>query len=67
MINLQVIGMGGPNSTHYKAFLSFCLQAYRVLRKSANLVLNLVRLMKDAGIRDLSTDPATTMMKVRLI
>jgi phosphatidylinositol 3-kinase len=59
--------MGGPDSQEYKAFLSFCLQAYRVLRKSASLVLTLIRLMRDAGIKDLSTDPETVLMKVHLV
>jgi phosphatidylinositol 3-kinase len=63
----MVVGMGGPDSQEYKAFLSFCLQAYRVLRKSASLVLTLIRLMRDAGIKDLSTDPETVLMKVHLV
>jgi phosphatidylinositol 3-kinase len=39
-------------------------QAYNWLRKSANLILNLLNLMVDAGIAELSTDPAATLAKV---
>lgn len=46
----------------YKLFLS---QAYNWLRKSASLILNLLNLMVDAGIEDLSTDADATLLKVR--
>jgi phosphatidylinositol 3-kinase len=41
--------MGGENSQHYAKFKSYCCQAYNWLRKSANLILNLLSLMGDAG------------------
>lgn len=58
--------MGGEDSEHYKKFQSYCCQAYNWLRKSANLILNLLSLMVDAGIPDLSVrqDPATVLKKV---
>lgn len=39
-------------------------QAYNWLRKSANLILNLLSLMSDAGISDLSDDPVAALAKV---
>lgn len=58
--------MGGEDSDHYKKFQSYCCQAYNWLRKSANLILNLLSLMVDANIPDLSVrqDPAIVLKKV---
>ena len=39
-------------------------QAYNWLRKSANLILNLLSLMSDAGIADLSANPVAVLAKV---
>ncbi|KAJ3758516.1 kinase-like domain-containing protein, partial [Lentinula raphanica] len=50
----MVDGMGGTQSTHYMRFKSFCFTAFTILRKSANLILNLVALMVDANIRDIN-------------
>lgn len=60
----MVEGMGGPASEHYMKFTRYCCQAYNWLRKSADLILNLLSLMADAGIEELSNDPATTLQKV---
>ena len=46
--------MGGEDSEHYGRFKAFCCQAFNWLRKSANLILNLLSLMGDAGIDDIS-------------
>lgn len=61
----MIDGMGGPESNNYKRFKSYCCQAYNILRKSANLVLNLLNLMRDAGIEALAHEPDTTIAKVR--
>ncbi|EDR08725.1 uncharacterized protein LACBIDRAFT_249530 [Laccaria bicolor S238N-H82] len=45
--------MGGPQSPHYMRFKNFCFTAFTILRKSANLILNLVSLMVDANIPDI--------------
>lgn len=45
--------MGGTTSTHYARFKHFCFTAFTILRKSANLILNLVALMVDADIPDI--------------
>jgi len=51
-------GMGGTESTDYRQFCSLACQAFNALRKSAGLILNLLHLMSDAGIEDLSNNPA---------
>lgn len=55
----MVDGMGGLDSAEYRVeFRSLACQAFNLLRKSAGLVLNLLHLMSDAGIEDLSNNPA---------
>ncbi len=54
----MVDGFGGTESKEFKTFCSIACQAFNVLRKSAGLVLNLLHLMSDAGIEDLSHHPA---------
>ncbi|KIY42834.1 phosphatidylinositol 3-kinase [Fistulina hepatica ATCC 64428] len=49
----MVDGMGGAQSPHYARFRNLCFTAFSVLRKSANLILNLVALMVDANIPDI--------------
>ncbi|KAL4074993.1 kinase-like domain-containing protein [Scleroderma yunnanense] len=49
----MVDGMGGAQSTHYARFKNFSHTAFTILRKSANLMLNLVALMVDANIPDI--------------
>ncbi|CAM9758403.1 unnamed protein product [Ectocarpus fasciculatus] len=56
--------MGGVKSEDYKMFKTYCCQAYNWLRKNANLILNLLSLMSDAGIPDLSDDPVAALAKV---
>eukprot|EP00980_Cylindrotheca_fusiformis_P031330 scaffold26184_cov132-Cylindrotheca_fusiformis.AAC.4 len=54
----MVEGMGGLESTDYRQFCSLACQAFNALRKNAGLVLNLLYLMSDAGIEDLSNNPS---------
>ena len=54
----MVDGMGGMDSSEYRQFCSLACQAFNTLRKSAGLVLNLLHLMSDAGIEDLSNNPS---------
>jgi len=54
----MVEGMGGMDSAEYRQFCSLACQAFNALRKSAGLVLNLLHLMSDAGIEDLSNNPS---------
>jgi phosphatidylinositol 3-kinase len=60
----MIDGMGGPESTNYQRFKSYCCQAYNILRKSANLILGLLNLMRDAGIVALAENPDVTIAKV---
>jgi phosphatidylinositol 3-kinase len=61
----MVEGMGGQEN--FKRFKSYCGQAYNIIRKSANLILNLLKLMLDAGINDLGPpDLLTVQDKFRL-
>ena len=50
--------MGGVDSDEYKQFCSLACQSFNLLRKRAGLVLNLLHLMSDAGIEDLSNHPS---------
>ena len=58
--------MGGLQSKEYHDFKSYCCQAYYWLRKSSDLILNLLSLMSEAGIPDLSinADVTATLQKV---
>lgn len=59
-------GMGGESSEMYAKFKGYCCQAYNWLRKSANLILNMLSLMGDAGIEDISvrSDLSKVLQKV---
>ena len=46
----MIDAMGGVQSMHYTRFKQYCFTAFSILRKSANLILNLVTLMTDANI-----------------
>lgn len=50
----MIDGMGGAGSENYGKFKRFCCQAFLELRKRATLLINLLRLMLDAGIHDLT-------------
>ncbi|KAG0244154.1 Phosphatidylinositol (PI) 3-kinase [Actinomortierella wolfii] len=60
----MVEAMGGFNSIHYQNFKSYCFTAYNILRKSANLILNLFGLMVDANIPDIKAEPDKAVWKV---
>lgn len=56
--------MGGTGSSHYARFQSLSYTAFIGLRKNANLILNLVALMVDAGIQDIQLEPDKAVWKV---
>ena len=63
----MIDAMGGPAHLNYQRFVKYCCQAYNVLRRSTNVVLSLILLMRDAGVEALrgsreQTD--TTIAKV---
>lgn len=60
----MVEGMGGPTSTHYARFRQLCFTAFSILRKNANLILNLVALMQDASVGDIKVEPDKAVGKV---
>lgn len=60
----MVEGMGGNNSPGYQSFKSKCCQAYKILRRHAKLIINLLYLMTDSGIKDLCGDPQFAILKV---
>ncbi|GMH39569.1 hypothetical protein BSKO_07467 [Bryopsis sp. KO-2023] len=61
----MVEAMGGPGSSHYITFQTYCSEAYNILRKKANLILSLFHLMAGASIPDISVDPEKAMLKVQ--
>jgi len=60
----MVEGMGGSNSPGYKSFKTKCCQAYKILRRHSKLIINLLYLMTDSGIKDLTGDPHFAILKV---
>lgn len=60
----MIDGMGGTESKEYMQFCSLACQAFNTLRKSAGLILNLLHLMSDAGIEDLSNNPSADALGV---
>lgn len=62
----MVEAMGGFNSVHFQSFKSYCFTAYNILRKSANLILNLFGLMTYANIPDIKMEPDKAVWKVSM-
>lgn len=60
----MVDAMGGTASPHYARFQALAYTAFINLRKNANLILNLVALMVDAGIQDIQLEPDKAVWKV---
>jgi Phosphatidylinositol 3- and 4-kinase/Phosphoinositide 3-kinase family, accessory domain (PIK domain)/Phosphoinositide 3-kinase C2 len=60
----MIDGMGGPDSANYGRFKGYCCQAFNILRKSANLILSLLNLMRDAGIEALAEAPDAVLGKM---
>jgi phosphatidylinositol 3-kinase len=60
----MIDAMGGTTSAHYARFQSLAYTAFTGLRKNANLILNLVALMVDAGIQDIQLEPDKAVWKV---
>lgn len=52
----MVAAMGGQESPHFKLFTTFCVEAFNILRKNSNLILNLISLMVDSNIADLANE-----------
>ncbi len=61
----MIEGMGGSQSEETKRFRSYCYNCFLILRKNANLVLNLFNLMVDSNVQDIALDRDKTIMKVQ--
>lgn len=61
----MIEAMGGAQSPHHLKFKSYCFVTFNSLRKSANLILNLLSLMVDANIPDIAIEPDKAVMKVQ--
>lgn len=59
--------MGGARSEGYQKFKELCCTAYNILRKNANLIINMFMLMVDANIPDIQygADPMKNINKVQ--
>eukprot|EP00928_Gymnodinium_smaydae_P041652 TRINITY_DN28159_c0_g1_i2.p1 TRINITY_DN28159_c0_g1~~TRINITY_DN28159_c0_g1_i2.p1 ORF type:complete len:445 (-),score=126.65 TRINITY_DN28159_c0_g1_i2:280-1548(-) len=60
----MVEGMGGNTSKGYESFRTKCCQAFKILRRHGKLIINLLHLMTDSGIKDLCGDPQFAILKV---
>ncbi|MFH4977267.1 hypothetical protein AB6A40_003976 [Gnathostoma spinigerum] len=60
----MVNAMGGLDSKEWKDFRGFCFSAFNILRRHANLILNLFSLMLDAGIPDIAIEKDKAVQKV---
>ncbi|KNC76754.1 hypothetical protein SARC_10762, partial [Sphaeroforma arctica JP610] len=60
----MIEGMGGATSAEYKKFTSNCYNAFLILRRSANLILNLFNLMTTANIPDIAAEPDKCVAKI---
>lgn len=61
----MVEAMGGAESQYYTRFKSYCCEAYNILRKSSNLILNLFHLMAGSNIPDIVCDPEKSILKLQ--
>lgn len=56
-------------SVHYRKFEVLCGEAFNVLRRHSNLIMNALLLLVDAGIKDMSgdgkADPLESLLKVQ--
>lgn len=52
------------SSKEWKEFRGFCFSAFRILRRHANVVLNLFSLMLDSGIPDIAVEKEKAVQKV---
>lgn len=51
-------------SKEWKEFRGFCFSAFRILRRHANVFLNLFSLMLDSGIPDIAIEKEKAVQKV---
>jgi phosphatidylinositol 3-kinase len=63
----MVLGFGGRESSGFHKYRTYCWKAFQILRKNYYLILNMLILMTDAKIPDLSVlqDSKKVMMFMR--
>ncbi|GLU21630.1 hypothetical protein SLE2022_377590 [Rubroshorea leprosula] len=61
----MVEAMGGAERHYYTRFKSYCCEAYNILRKSSNLILNLFHLLAGSNIPDIASDPEKGILKLQ--
>ncbi|KAI6220427.1 Phosphatidylinositol 3-kinase catalytic subunit type 3 [Aphelenchoides besseyi] len=49
----MINAMGGQNSEYFKKFIDYCTTGFLIVRRHANLIINLFSLMLDASIPDI--------------
>uniref|UniRef100_A0A8L8K2Q3 Phosphatidylinositol 3-kinase catalytic subunit type 3 n=1 Tax=Heligmosomoides polygyrus TaxID=6339 RepID=A0A8L8K2Q3_HELPZ len=64
LTNEMLQAMGGIKSDQFRHFCMHCDSAYRILRRHANVILNLFSLMLDAGIHNISEERDKAVFKV---
>ncbi|VDD87750.1 unnamed protein product [Enterobius vermicularis] len=60
----MINAMGGTQSQYYQDFRTFCSSAFSILRRQANLILNLFTLMLDADIPDIAIEKEKAVQKI---
>jgi phosphatidylinositol 3-kinase len=50
----MIVGMGGPKSSGFHKFRTYCWQAFKILRSNYFLIMNMLSLMVSSKIPDLS-------------
>uniref|UniRef100_A0A0N5AFY1 Phosphatidylinositol 3-kinase catalytic subunit type 3 n=1 Tax=Syphacia muris TaxID=451379 RepID=A0A0N5AFY1_9BILA len=60
----MINAMGGTQSPYYQEFRTLCLSAFSILRRQANLILNLFTLMLDADIPDIAIEKEKAVQKI---
>jgi phosphatidylinositol 3-kinase len=61
----MIDAMGGFQSEEYEQFKSYCCSSFIILRKHANLILNLFSLMIDADIPGIALCKEKSILKVQ--
>ncbi|KAI8822578.1 kinase-like domain-containing protein [Fimicolochytrium jonesii] len=61
----MVEALGGTSSPSYQKFKAYCYVAFNILRKNANLILNLFSLMVNANVPDIAIEPDKAVLKVQ--
>ncbi|XP_065836235.1 phosphatidylinositol 3-kinase catalytic subunit type 3-like [Oscarella lobularis] len=61
----MVEAMGGQASQDFKRFREHCFNAFLILRRSANLFLNLFSLMVHTNVQDIAIEPDKAVKKVQ--